>query len=221
MGSERINQVIEALREAGFRAERGYPSRKMPDPASAVVAVCLAEQTREKAAVRVMVYCGGDLGGAVCEDQALLVAAVLKGMGGNCSVGGCEFHSKTGLFCVEVTAAWPQIPPVTVLVGETALPYVTAVTAKQSWVDVFSADGTSTSLKKGWSIFVEEMLPPGSFLMEKDTVGFAITLLHETGSETYDNCYWDSVTSQVSIDGVYRKREAWTWSEPTLTQTEG
>ena len=67
MGSERINQVIDALREAGFRAERGYPSRKMPDPASAVVAVCLAEQTREKAAVRAMVYCGGDLGGAACE----------------------------------------------------------------------------------------------------------------------------------------------------------
>lgn len=220
MASERISQAVEALRAAGFRVDRGFPGRKIPDVTTPVVAVNLAEQTREKITVLARVYCSGDLGGVVCEDQALAVAAVLKGIGGNDSVGSCQFQSKLGLFCVEVKAVWPQVPPVTVLVGETVLPYVTAVTAKQRWVDVASSDGTSTTQKKGWSIFMEEMLPPGSPLMENGATSFSMTLCHESCSEQYTNCYWDTITSQMGIDGVLRKRTAWTWTEPTLTQTE-
>lgn len=221
MGNERIIQAVRTLRQAGFRVDRGYPGSGMPYPSAPVVAVNLGEQTREKITVLAKVYCGVDVGGSVCEDQALAVAAALQDIGGDCSVGNCTFQSKAGFFCVEVKATWPQIPPVTVQVGETVLPYVTAVTVRQSWGDIPSADGTTIVLKKGWSVFVEEMLPPDSMLMEEDETSFTITLLHENGSEEYAGCYWDSVTSQVGIDGVYRKREAWTWSPPTLTREEG
>ena len=220
MGAQRINLAIEALNAAGFRAERGYPGGKMPEPASPVVAVSLGEQTREEVTILARVYCGKEQCGAACEDTALGVAAVLKTMGANCVVGSCEFQGKLGLYCVEVTAVWPQIPPVRVLVGNVELPYVTAVTARQSWETLSSEDGITTVTKKGWSVSVEEMLPPASFLMEKDALVFTVTLIHEAGTETYESCYWDSVTSQVGVDGVFRKREAWTWKEPVITRTE-
>lgn len=221
MGADRITQVVDALQAAGFRADRGFPGKKIPDITTPAVAVNLGEQNRERVMLLVNVYCSGDLGGVYCEDQSLAVAATLKSIGGNCSVGSCAFQSKSGLFCVEIKAVWSNVPPVRVLVEGTELPYVTAVTAQQSWGEVYGDDGTTVSIQRGWSVFVEEMLPPGSFLMEKEEIPFDILLCHDGGSEEYSGCYWDLVTSKVTTDGVYRKREAWTWNKPTLTRGEG
>lgn len=110
MGKQRILSVIEALTNAGFRAERGYPGKGMPYPDGPVVAVSLQEQTADRFTLAVRLYCTVELGGIVCEDRALDMVPVLENLGADCTVGACSFSGKSGLFSVCVLAGWNTAP---------------------------------------------------------------------------------------------------------------
>ena len=106
MGKQRILSVIEALKSAGFRAERGYPGNGMPYPDAPVVAVSLQEQTRERFILAVRIYCTAPQGGIFCEDRAMDMVPVLENLGADCTVGPCSFNGKSGLFSLCVQAEW-------------------------------------------------------------------------------------------------------------------
>ena len=106
MGKQRILSVIEALRSAGFRAERGYPGKALPYPNAPVVAVSLQEQTGQRFTLAVRIYCAAPQGGILCEDRALDMVPVLENLGADCTVGQCGFDGKSGLFSLCVQARW-------------------------------------------------------------------------------------------------------------------
>lgn len=102
--------MIEALKNAGFRAERGYPGKGMPYPDAPVVAVSLQEQTANSFRLAVRIYCTVELGGILCEDRALDMVPVLQKLGADCTVGPCGFDGKSGLFSICVLAGWDTSP---------------------------------------------------------------------------------------------------------------
>ena len=226
MGLQRINEVIEALQSAGIRADRGYPNTGMPYPSAPVVAVNLHSQSAEEVALAVTVYCSVADSGILCEDKALEVAAVLEGIGAVCQVGSCSFSGKTGLFSATVLTKWveeteeeeeapatqpAEVPP-TVLFNDEALPYATGFSAQRSAEvsSVGAADGV-------WTVTVEELIPLESVTFGAPTEKFSLAVQRDSMTETYSNCYLETLLRRETSQGLYQKRVAKTWSEPLVS----
>ena len=104
MGLERINQVLEALRGAGFRARRGFVSEKMPCLTDIAAAVSLYEDSSKGVTVVTTIYAPAKLGGVACEDAGLTALAALRQLGADCTLQWCSFESATGVFSMELLA---------------------------------------------------------------------------------------------------------------------
>ena len=104
MGLERINQVLEALRGAGFRARRGFVSDKMPCLTDLAAVVSLYEDSSKGVTVVTTVYAPAKLGGIACEDAGIRAVAALRQLGADCTLQWCSFESNTGLFSMELLA---------------------------------------------------------------------------------------------------------------------
>ena len=104
MGIDRVTAVIEALRKAGMRAQRGFPAEKIPYLTESVAAVNLEQGQVGSNIVAVWIYTPMGLGGAACEEKAMQAAKTVTGMGGKYEFSGCGFDSRVGLFCMKVLA---------------------------------------------------------------------------------------------------------------------
>lgn len=226
MGLQRINETVEALQSAGFRADRGYPNTGMPYPSTPVVAVNLHSQTADTVALAVTVYCSVAYGGIVCEDKALEVAAVLEGIGAACQVGSCDFSGKTGLFSLTILARWVEeteeeeetpaakpveVPP-TVLFNDEVLPYATGFSAERT------AEVSSVGASDGiWTVTVEELIPLKYVTFGAPTDDFSLAVKRDSVEEKYSNCVLQTLLRRETSQGLYQKRVAKTWSEPVVS----
>ena len=104
MGLERINQVVEALKGAGFRAKRGFPSDKMPCLTDVAAVVSLYEDAKTGITVVTTIYAPAKLGGVACEDAGFRALAALKQLGAECTLQWCSFASAADLFSMELLA---------------------------------------------------------------------------------------------------------------------
>ncbi len=226
MGLQRINETVEALQRAGFRADRGYPNTGMPYPSTPVVSVNLSCVTAREVALEVTVYSSVAYGGIVCEDKALEVAAVLEGIGAACEVGKCGFSGKTGLFSLSILAQWVEeeeeeqetpsakpveVPP-TVLFNDDVLPYATGFSAQRT------AEVSSVGAADGiWTVTVEELIPLKYVTFGAPTSSFSLAVKREGMEEKYSNCMLETLLRRETSQGLYQKRVAKTWNEPVVS----
>ncbi len=108
MGRSRINATLEALQQAGIRAQRGFPTEKMPYLTSSMVGVCIERMDATNTTLALRIYTPLQQGGAACEDMALLVAETLEPLGATYQIQNCSFDSKTALFHITVLAIFQQ-----------------------------------------------------------------------------------------------------------------
>ena len=108
MGNELVEKVMEQLRSAGIRVQRGYPEGRMPHLTGPVAAVFLDYEHPDTAAVAVRIYSPAKLGGSSCENAALAAAECIAAAGGRPYLQECAFDGQLGLFSQNVQAIFSK-----------------------------------------------------------------------------------------------------------------
>lgn len=188
MGQLTLDQVVTALRAAGFNTERGYPARKMAVLTEPAVAVNLQRLSRKEQTLTALVtiYSPAELGAVACEETALAAADVLTEQGGSCEVSACEFDGKAGLFSEKISATFLTAVPL-VKLGETVLKYVEAFTC---WRTVDEDAGITSLDGAPWNFRLEEFFPVDALEEEEPEEPFYLMHINENGSETFSECQW-------------------------------
>lgn len=205
MGLSVIEQVVSALREAGFRTQRAYPGTAMPDVTQVVAAVQLAQADldTQETVLEVKLLGPQILGAEACEDAAITAAEALKDIDLSCTVGAVDFDGKAGLFSVSCMATKPQK-----VRNYLDLPFKIGA-VEQSRVVSFTAlqkvDETVTELSKApWTVRLEQFFRNG-FGEDSDPSGDEFTITN--GLEIYHGCKWKSRTRITELNGTRQIRE--------------
>lgn len=219
MGFDKIAEAVTALNEAGLRAQRGYPAGKMPAITDAVAAVNVESVTPEQTKLAVQVFSATD--GPGCEDAAKTAMQALSGIEASCTVAGCQWDSRAGVFSCLVTASWRERVACTVTVDGKDVPYAVDVTAKKQISRVQVTDPETEAVTEecrdlGWSITIRELLPP-DYLPETEEKGeFTLYIFREGGRERYEKCQWIQILLENVPGGIRRTRVARTWDGRSL-----
>lgn len=214
MGFDRIAQAVDALNEAGLRAQRGYPAAKQPEITGAVAAVNMQSVTPAQTQLAIQVFSAVD--GPSCEDAAKTAMDILSQSGATCTADGCRWDSRAGLFSCMVTATWRVSAACTVKIGNVSVPYANGVTAKKHISRVQVTDPETGETKEeirnlGWSVTLEELLP-ADYMPETDTANkFTIYIYRPGGTERYEECQWIQILLEDVPGGLRRTRVARTW----------
>lgn len=202
MGKLILEKTVAALKTAGFAAERGYPAEKIWHITEPVCAVNLlqADLRQQTATVKTTILSPMELGGTVCEENALAAAQVLSEAGGKCSVAALQSDGKQGLFSMEITAQFhTSIPKISL--NEDLLQYVTAFT---SWRGV---DDVITNIDQApWCFRLEEFFPAGVEEEAEPDDKFSLMHIISGGSQTYIGCEWTYQRRVWSADGIRQIR---------------
>lgn len=214
LGIEWIEKTVEALQQAGIRAQRGFPAGKMPYLTAPIAGVSV-EQIKDGAmTVIVRVYAPTNQGGPVCEDTAVLVMQTLTQLQGQCSMGSCEFNGKTGLFCLPVHASFVQedaSPTVEVYINDVLVPNVISVSTEyQADLDRYvntqlNAPYFSVSDNR-WIVEVVDLIPYGEMPNYADD-HFTLSIHYASGTHSYSGCFWQSVSAKPTAAGIRRVRK--------------
>ncbi len=225
MGLEWINRGMTALQQAGIRTQRGFPAEKLPCLTGPVAAVSLGQAQEGAVTVAVRIYGPAKLGGQSCENMAFLAAEALASSGAKCQIGSCEFDGKTGLFCLPIQAsfAWPifAADAAVQINGETVSNLVRVSTKFRSVrVKTTDWDGNSTvTIEKYWRVELEDILPAGSISQTAED-DFSLVITRSNGTEQYEGCRWESVSTEPMDSGLRRVRVALTGNQPVTAVTE-
>ena len=220
MGASIIEQVIDTLTDAGIRAERGFPGKRMPALEAPGVAVSLAKQDQASgtATVQAAVLCPASLGGEECETLAVQVYRTIQSMGADCAQGSCGRIGQTDLLCVYVSAVfygqegpdgWSKI---TVELAGVDMPRAVTLAAWQS------VDATVTTLSStAWSWRLEEMFLPDDTEQAEPQEPFLMTVVRGSRKESYTACTLTSRRVEVTSSGLRRIREGVAQSRTVTT----
>lgn len=108
MGKVTVAEAVKCLKEAGIRADRGYPGRLMPHLTGPVVAVNVKHSDSQKQTLVANVCVPMILGAGGCEDAAVKVVAAWSTLGGSCSYGDCRFDGDCELYVLPVLGVWEE-----------------------------------------------------------------------------------------------------------------
>ncbi len=226
MGTMRqVENAVLALKNAGIRAERGFPGELSPAILEPVVAVTVEHSDQKKIRLAATVYGPGHLGGRVCEELAQTVADVLREKRGICQVRECGFDPESGLFSVKVMALWMQSLHNTVQIDNATLAYATDFSAVQTRQVQQVADpetGEKQVVNEDviWTVAIQELLPFREVMVVDHKESFTLRVKHENCTEIYPECYWLSITLEEGDGGLVRKRIARSWTERVIEEKQ-
>lgn len=205
MGLSVIEQVVSALRAAGFPTQRAYPGTAMPAITQVVAAVQLAEADLETQAttLEVKLLCPQNLGAAALEDAAITAGEALKDIDIACVIGAVEFDGRSGLFYIRCMATKPQkvrtYLDVPFRIGAAEQSRVVSFTSQQQTSD------TVTQLSQApWTVRLEQFFRNG-FGEDSDPSAEVFTITN--GEEIYHNCRWTSCKRTRELEGTRQIRE--------------
>lgn len=219
----RVGYTVDALKSAGIRAERGFPSDLIKAITGPVAAVTVEQSDQKKIVLAVTVYGPADQGGRVCEELAQTVAQVLREKRGRCQVGSCSFDAESGLFSVKVTATWLETLHNTVQIDNVTLAYATEFSAVQTRqvqqvTDAETGEKSVVNEEVIWTVAIQELLPFREVMVVDHKESFTLRVKHENCTEIYPECYWLSITLEETDGGLIRKRIARSWTERVIEE---
>lgn len=205
MGLSILEQVVSALRTAGFRTQRAYPGAQMPGITEVVAAVQLSKMNVDKqdAVIEVKMVGPQHLGAAACEDAAVAAVEVLHGMKFSCVIEAVAFDGRSGLFCASCIATKPAKERIYIdvpfKINSVIQNRVVSFTAQKQ------TDEVITQLSEApWMVRVEQFTPNGR---EEDTDSAGETFTLTNGKELYQGCKWTSCRRITERDGLRQIRE--------------
>lgn len=218
-GYEWLAALEQALRNAGFLVERGYPSKNAVHLTRAVAAVNLTrvnlQNTSAAATVTVLVPRGYGLDR--CQQMAEEAALVLSEQGGQWGFEGWSFDESISCFYVEVVGTvrfsllngtWLPETGYEVLIGEEAQRYVTDFQAQQAMDRrLIRPHGQAepvgvTPGRDGWTIKLTQLLPSGQAEPEQAAEPFDLTVSRGGCSRVYRECCWSDYTTRETDAGT-------------------
>lgn len=207
MGRPGITEVIDRLREDGYRAARAFPGATMPHIQQPAVAVALQEEQSQSQTLAVSVLYPEHLSGGACEDEAGRVAEILRGLGYGCTQESCRYDGKSGRFFVRILAVWEEqkskVVPFSVSIGGVLMKYVEEFSSEQKHtLKPVGAMGQTdpigvVSVPQQWGFTVEELIPVDTKEANEPAEPFSLTVSRGNVEESYQQCYW---TSQIRRD---------------------
>lgn len=202
MGRPSLTVVIRRLQEAGFRAGRAYPGRRMPRIQIPAVTVAIHRDEETSQCLAVTVFCPEAMGGTKCEDNACLITKTLRTMGYSCIQEDCQYDGKGDRFFIRILATWvdpKEMTPYTVFISSTTLHDLTSVTVREQ-----APTGAATS--PSWIITLEECFLPGHVKTPNPQKPFPIIIRWGSVGEHFINCHWVQTTWVDSPEAVKLKR---------------
>lgn len=226
MGYAIVEAVITALREAGIRADKAWPGKKMPKLEDIVAAVSLqlADRAKKLECVKVSVFAPAAQGGAACEAGGKQVCDILQTMGANCIQNACGFQSNTGIFCVEVLGSFlteqptqpdtePMVYTFSAMVAGKAVDNLTSATAYRMW------DNETGMMLDTWTVQLVEQITGVEEAVQVEEP-FEIRLTRNTQTDVYSGCRWSSWRRVLDSSGLKQTRSAIAQSRTTLQEEE-
>lgn len=205
MGLAIIEQVITALKEAGFRTQRAYPGTAMPSITQVVATVQLEKLdiNRQATVLEVKLVGPQSLGAAAVEDAAITAAEAMKSIGLGCVVGTAEFDGRSGLFAVgcevkNLSEAQNYLG-VPFKIGAVEQFRVVSFTAQQIFDEAVAATGAEL-----WKVRLEQFFTNGTG-EDSDPTGSQFTITNN--KEIYHGCEWTSRSRVTERDGTRQIRE--------------
>lgn len=229
MGLPILEETLRTLRAAGFTADVAFPGQKYPPITQTVAAVHIAQVDRANmtVTVEITVISPADLGGTVCETQALLATEALRNAGARCVQKGCAYDGMAQVYCVDIQAVYTGIaeensstlgPGFAVYVDGIKLEYITDFSVEEVRdLAVYHAVGENEPAgswpgKRCWEITMVEWIPAGSTETVYPLLAAKITLeKSETRGEIYYDFRFTSLKQEYSSGGMKR-----TWKGTAL-----
>ena len=225
MGLSILDLALGKLREAGFTADTAFPGQDGPVITDTVAAIHLESVDRAGLTVTVGVHIisPGTKGGTACELEALRAAEVLREAGADCTQNGCRYDGDRRVYSVQVLATFTGVtgadsctigPGFRVILGSAELKYVRGFTArlKEACRPEYATgeDGPAdySRQKEVWELTLEEHYPAGIPESGDPGVPFTLKIITEGKTESYNGCYWTSVSRQLTREGLVRIRTA-------------
>lgn len=218
-----IDKTLSAIRSAGLSARRGYPQATAAHLKEPLAVVCVQSAAQSSAVLAVHVYMPMELGGAGCEDMALMVAQLLRAQGATCTLGACGFENKEGVLRLTVQAEFTRSAQPGVMIGDVAVENVLSVETAYDCTTVKVSDENGqlqkmTSAERRWTVTVEDLLESTLAAQEPADDGFTLTIVRGKEREAYSGCCWDKITTRVTAQGICRVRKAITCIEPEVLE---
>lgn len=212
-----LDQVLKALKEAGFRAETAYPGRTYGHLSETAAAVHLHKADGSGATVEVMVLCPAAYGGTRCELEALDAARVLRQMGGSCVQNGCRYDSLARIYSVQLLAEFTETEAeeagFQVQINGTPQSHAVSFTGEESpgWqAEYVLGENLPAGIAPGkhlWHICLEEKIPLGCPEEAEPEGEFEVKVVTALKTEIYSHCGWTSLRRELTGSGIRRIRQ--------------
>ena len=220
----------QALENAGFRVESGYPAHKAVHLTDTVAAVNLKGMDGSTVTqVLVTILTPRALGLEQCQSRSAEAVQALMSDGNQWGFEGWRYESGIDCWAIEIggipVLVEEKVEPegYTVSVEDSQLPYVTDFVARQvldrrlirpHWE---SAPSGVTPGKQGWNLELTQLIPAGQPEPEEGEEPFALTV-HRGGIRyTYSACRWAEYSSRQMPEGTRIVRKALALSREVTT----
>lgn len=230
MGCSLVENIINALRSSGIRADRACPGKRAPEIQSVAAAVQLAslDQKEETATVLVSVLAPKVAGAAGAEDAAIRICQLLEYEGGNSRLEKTEYLSGPECFCIEVfatfsgretTSGWipilpeesgsEEMPAFFVAVNGVDHPHVVSFRGfRQLDENAMSIDDMP------WRFRMEEVYPMDATEDPAPISNFSLKVTRAARTELFTDCVLTSHIRELRADG---QRQIWEGTASCMT----
>lgn len=213
MGKSILRTVVDLLAAGGVPAAPAQPEKTMLIIHTPVAAVSIGKVDTVEGSVTALIEVVAPMqsGAERCQERALTVCSILSANGAECVQGECTFNGRSALFCSPVSAkfygtadadSWTPRPNHTVVLGETALAYVTGFSAEQVVTEGY--DGLSAA---PWVFTLEEFLPMGAQEIEAPSEMFSLRLTGAGKTEYFNGCLVTERKRTITSGGIRQIRK--------------
>ena len=188
-----LNTAKQALYLGGIEAECGYPAEKYRDITEPVCRVNMKGADLQTGIYTVLVQIQSpvSLGAEGCEAVAHQAAQSMMLDASQCHIGTCNFDGRTGLFYVEIAAAYETYRPA-VSINGTAVKFARSFTVWKS-----NESGQ-------WEFELLEYIPTGRREQAFPQESFSITYTRNGWTEQYSGCQWSLWKQEEQTGGTLR-----------------
>lgn len=223
MGYSILELVLRRLREANYTADIAYPGQKFPQIMDTVATVHIEKVDRAQltVTVEVNIICPAEMGGTVCEVEALRATEILRLAGAVCVQNGCSYDGVAQVYVVPVLATFTGStesdecalgPGFDVYINEIRQPFATRFYEEETFgfqaeyvMGQSAPEGISPG-KELWTIQLEELIPIGGPETTEPSAAFEIKVESALKTEKYFHCRWTSIQREFTREGLRRVR---------------
>lgn len=223
MGISILELVLKKLREANFAAGVAYPGQKFPRITKPAAAAHIEKVDRSAmtVTVEVSIICPAEVGGTVCETEALRATEVLRWAGAVCVQNGCTYDGVAQVYMVQILATFTGVadedsfvngPGFWVYIDDIPLMDVVSVSEEEAtgfqaeYAMGETAHSGVSAVGQTWSIRLEERIPAGYPEPEEAAEGFTMKIVTSQKTEVYSDCRWSVIQREYTREGLRRIR---------------